>query len=42
MIHQRGYDMASLRRRESELERQLREAREENLALRRVLVGVGQ
>lgn len=42
MAHARGYDMASLRRRESELERQLREAREENLALRRVLVGAGR
>jgi hypothetical protein len=38
MNHARGYDLASLRHRESELERQLREAREENVALRRVLL----
>lgn len=29
MLHQRGYDLNSLRRRETELERELREAREE-------------
>jgi plasmid maintenance system antidote protein VapI len=40
MLHQRGYDLYSLRRRESETERLLREAREENAALRRVLSGV--
>lgn len=40
MLHQRGYDLHSLRMRESETERQLREAREENQALRRVLQGV--
>jgi hypothetical protein len=39
MLHARGYDLHSLRKRESEVERQLREAREENLALRRVLAG---
>jgi hypothetical protein len=38
-LHQRGYDLGSLRKRETELERELREAREENAALRRVLVG---
>lgn len=39
MLHDRGYDLFSLRRRESELERELRIAREENAALRRVLMG---
>jgi hypothetical protein len=39
MIHARGYDLHSLRRRETETERLLREAREENAALRRVLAG---
>ena len=39
MFHRRGYDLHSVRRRESELERELREAREENAALRRVLMG---
>jgi hypothetical protein len=39
MLHQRGYDLHSLRRRESETERLLRLAREENVALRRVLQG---
>lgn len=39
MLHQRGYDLHSLRLRESETEKQLREAREENAALRRVLMG---
>ena len=39
MLFQRGYDLHSLRKRESETERQLREAREENAALRRVLMG---
>lgn len=37
MLHAREYDLGSLRHRETELERQLREAREENVALRRVL-----
>lgn len=41
MLHARGYDMHSLRRRESETERMLREAREEVTALRRVLQGSG-
>jgi hypothetical protein len=37
MLHARGYDLASLRRVETELERQNRELREEVKALRRVL-----
>lgn len=39
MLHDRGYEITSLRRRESETERLLRLAREENAALRRVLQG---
>lgn len=39
MYHDRGYDLHALRKRESELERELRMAREENAALRRVLTG---
>lgn len=39
MLHQRGYDLHGLRLRESETEKKLREAREENAALRRVLLG---
>lgn len=39
MLHARGYDLHSLRRRETELEAELRQAREENAALRRVLLG---
>lgn len=39
MLHARGWDLHSLRRRESELERRLRQAEEENAALRRVLLG---
>lgn len=43
MVHNRGWDLASLRRRESEMERELRQAREEVVALRRVLAGrIGQ
>lgn len=38
MYHARGYDLNALRKRESELERELRQAREENAALRRVLM----
>jgi len=38
MNHARGYDLAAMRKRESELERELRTAREENAALRRVLM----
>lgn len=39
MLHERGYDINAMRRRETELERDLRQAREENAALRRVLQG---
>ncbi len=39
MMHQRGYDLHSLRRRETETERENRMLREENAALRRVLLG---
>lgn len=39
MLHARGYDLHSLRKRETELERDLRLAREENAALSRVLQG---
>jgi hypothetical protein len=39
MNHARGYDITAMRRRESELERELRQAKEENAALRRVLQG---
>ena len=37
MLHARGYDLSSLRRVETELERQNRELRDEVKALRRVL-----
>lgn len=37
MLHARGYALDSLRKRESETERELRQAREEIKALRRVL-----
>lgn len=37
--YQRGIDLHSIRRRETELERRLRLAEEENAALRRVLMG---
>lgn len=37
MLQARGYDLASVRKRESEVERQNRLLREENAALRRVL-----
>lgn len=39
MLHNRGFDIHSLRRTESQTERELRLAREENLALRRALMG---
>lgn len=39
MLHQRGFDLESLRRQESTLERQNRLLREENTALKRVLGG---
>jgi transcriptional regulator with XRE-family HTH domain len=41
MAHQRGWDLHSFRRLETETERECRRLREENAALRRVLVGVG-
>ena len=39
MLHDRGWDLHSIRRRESETERENRLLREENAALRRVLTG---
>ncbi|CAJ7880648.1 Uncharacterised protein [Burkholderia pseudomallei] len=39
MLHQRGFDLGSLRKRESETERENRLLREENAALRRILAG---
>jgi len=41
MLSQRGYDLHSVRKLESETERQNRSLREENAALRRVLQGSG-
>ncbi|MGH8158394.1 MAG: hypothetical protein ACREPQ_09750 [Rhodanobacter sp.] len=41
MLHDLGYDLYSIRRRETEVERDNRRLREENAALRRVLTGVG-
>lgn len=41
MIHARGWDLHAMRRRESELERELRQSREENAALKRVLMSGG-
>lgn len=41
MLYQRGYDLHSLRKRETETERLLRLAQEENAALRRVLMTSG-
>lgn len=41
MLSQRGYDLHSVRKLESETERQNRCLREENAALRRVLQGAG-
>lgn len=40
LIQSRGYDLSSLRLLETETEKHLRLAREENAALRRVLIGV--
>ncbi|MGX5660015.1 hypothetical protein ACWKWV_09875 [Castellaniella ginsengisoli] len=37
MLHDRGYDLGSIRKRETEVERENRELREEVAALRRVL-----
>ena len=42
MLHARGYDLHSVRRIESEVERQNRLLREENAALRRVLMAGGR
>jgi hypothetical protein len=39
MVHARGYDLHAMRQRESETQRELRLAREEIVALRRVLQG---
>lgn len=39
MLHQRGYDLHSVRKLESETEKMNRQLREENAALRRVLMG---
>lgn len=39
MLHDRGYDLHSIRRKETSVERENRMLREENAALRRVLVG---
>lgn len=39
MLHQRGYDLNSVRRLESETEKENRRLREENAALRRVMLG---
>lgn len=39
MNYDRGFDLNAMRKRETELERELRLAREENRALRRVLAG---
>ena len=41
MLDQRGYELASLHKRETETEQQLRLAMEEVAALRRVLMGQG-
>jgi hypothetical protein len=41
MNYARGYDLYAMRERETELEKKLRETREENAALRRVLIGQG-
>jgi len=41
MLQQRGYDLGSLRRQESEIEKSNRMLREENAALRRALIGQG-
>ena len=39
MLHDRGYDLSSIRKLESETEKENRRLREENSALRRVLTG---
>lgn len=40
MLHQRGYDLHSLRRIETEVERENRQLREQLAAARRLLIGV--
>jgi|GEM_PF-2749195 len=42
MLHQRGYDLHSIRKLETETERENRRLREENAALRRVLMAGGK
>jgi hypothetical protein len=42
LVERAGFDAGSLRQRETEIERQNRMLREENAALRRVLIGGGQ
>jgi hypothetical protein len=42
MLHDRQYDLGSVRKLESETERENRTLREENAALRRVLMGGGK
>lgn len=39
MAYDMGYDLHAMRKRETELQQELRQAREENAALRRVLMG---
>lgn len=39
MLHMRGYDIASIRRKETEIEKENRELREDLAAARRLLVG---
>lgn len=41
MLHSRGYDLHSVRRKESAVETENRKLREENAALRRVMLGQG-
>lgn len=40
MLHARGYDLHSIRQRETEQEKRIRELEDENRALRRVMIGV--
>jgi hypothetical protein len=39
MLHARGYELSSLHKRETEIERENRKLREENAAYRRILLG---
>ena len=41
MLHSRGYDLHSIRRKETEVEAENRRLKEENSALRRVMLGQG-